>query len=61
MAKYNTTFELNIEEIELIEAALRSLQREGNVPDSSSINALLGRLHNQKIFFRPRDGAYISG
>ena len=25
------------------------------------INDLLGRLHNQKVFFRPRTGAYVGG
>ena len=25
------------------------------------IHELLGRLHNQKVFYRPREGAYIGG
>ena len=76
MSKYNRNFELTLSDIDLIEAALNvvtrdlSLGREGTrallpkVADDdhvSMINDLLGRLHNQKIFYRPSDGPYVSG
>jgi hypothetical protein len=76
MPKYNRNFDLTLGDIDLIEAALRavkrdlSLGREGAralLPECeeddhvSEINDLLGRLHNQKIFYRPTDEPYVSG
>ena len=76
MPKYNRNFDLTLADIDLIEAALRvvkrdlSLGREGarallpQVEGGShehEINDLLGRLHNQKIFYRPTDEPYVSG
>jgi hypothetical protein len=45
--------------MELIETALQKTQAAGQA-DTRKIHELLGRLHNQKIFFRPR-GTYVSG
>ncbi len=86
MAGYNTSFELTVGDIELIESALRlhkqAVSREGldlmdttgAVSDTvraeqinatlSAINDLLGRLHNQKVFYRPgkaKKAPYVSG
>lgn len=87
MAAYNKTFELTIDDIEMIETALQrhkkdlSLRRlqllAAEAPseeesaelarlDSQLVEAhdLLGRLHNQKIFYRPRPAVetpYVSG
>lgn len=76
MPKYNRNFELTLSDIDLIEAALNvvtrdlSLGREGSralLPEADNddhitkINELLGRLHNQKIFYRPTDEPYVSG
>jgi hypothetical protein len=72
MPAYNTTFELSIDDIDIIEAALRDRQRRlnddgveitGNGADAcpKEINELLGRLHNQKIHYRPRKGVYVGG
>ena len=61
MPKCNTMFELSIKDLDLIETALRSIQAGEKAGDARSINDLLGRLHNQKIFFRPRRGTYVSG
>ncbi|MFY0691950.1 MAG: hypothetical protein JXR14_08545 [Paracoccaceae bacterium] len=84
MPAYNKTFELSIEDIETIEAALRDEVRDlserrlhvahnGETPAQENgwlaeidrklrgANDLLGRLHNQKIFYRPKAGAYIGG
>ncbi|NKB63864.1 MAG: hypothetical protein GKR95_17700 [Gammaproteobacteria bacterium] len=65
MPKYNDSFNLNVEDIELIEQALRA--EIGNIlrpVDSDDIgfsspcpekvqkmNGLLGKIHNQKIFY----------
>ena len=76
MPKYNRNFDLTLSDIDLIEAALRlvkrdlSLGREGarallpaveEDDHVTEINDLLGRLHNQKIFYRPTDEPYVSG
>jgi hypothetical protein len=81
MAKYNKTFELSVEDMDLIEAALRDTKRglstdlidkaddplrpcedtRGLDASMKRINDLLGRLHNQKNFYRPKTGAYIGG
>lgn len=63
MAKYNTKFDLSPDDMEIIETALRSAaaRSEETSIDPRVANDLLGRLHNQKIFYRPSKGVYISG
>src|SRR6056297_2408613 len=83
MPAYNTHFELDVDDLELIETALQerkkglSLKRlemvSGDSADEelrridetlSETHELLGRLHNQKVFYRPREihGApYVGG
>lgn len=73
MPQYNDMFELSVSDIDLIETALSqtrdALSREvvGRPGDGDKaarlrqVQDLLGRLHNQKIFYRPRDGVYIGG
>lgn len=71
MPAYNDKFELDLDEMDLIEDALRqqvkalSMKRD-TTPDLDqerklrSMKTLLGRLHNQKVFYRPKRG-YIGG
>ncbi|WP_372990466.1 hypothetical protein [Sulfitobacter sp.] len=77
MAKHNRNFELTIEDIDLIEAALHVTKRDlsmdalngtqAMLPADATedslrkIDDLLGRLHNQKIFYRPAKGTYLGG
>lgn len=74
MPKYNSNFELSVADMDLIESALRKTKADLSVQlDRTSdglddkdetlrqIHDLLGRLHNQKVFYRPRHGAYIGG
>ncbi|WP_293441718.1 hypothetical protein [Planktotalea sp.] len=74
MPRYNTQFELTVEDLDVIENALREVKTKmsndalaantDNAPQSdevSQIHDLLGRLHNQKVFYRPKNGTYISG
>ncbi len=84
MTKANTTFNLDIRDVELIENALNSIitkqsskiinsadNRNVKPQDNCSLEAknqiaelrdLLGRLHNQKIWYRPKKSAtYIGG
>ncbi len=81
MPKYNRTFELSVEDVDLIEEALRARGRElcqtrralsdENPAHLESIGVierdqrageeLLGRLHDQKIFYRPKAAVYVGG
>ena len=84
MTKANTTFNLDIRDVELIENALNSIitkqsstiinlagNRNAKPLDKcpveiksqiAELRDLLGRLHNQKIWYRPKDTAtYIGG
>jgi len=60
----NTQFDLSVDDLDLIEEALREakasrLARQGH-GDARAIHDLLGRLHNQKVFYRPKQG-YLGG
>lgn len=81
MTRYNRTFQLTIEDVDLIEEALRARGRElckmrralsDENPatmeavrvieeDQRAGEELLGRLHDQKIFYRPKAKTYVSG
>ncbi|WP_419739302.1 hypothetical protein [Ruegeria sp.] len=68
MPQYNDMFELSIEDMELIEQALRqamaSYSIEANEINEDTIRRmhdLLGKLHDQKIFYRPKTGSYVGG
>lgn len=81
MPSYNRTFQLTINDVDLIEEALRARGRElcrmrraltdGNPADMEAIRVveedqrngeeLLGRLHDQKIFYRPKSDVFVSG
>jgi len=73
MTKPNTKFELSVKDIKIIEEALsnkvsRRSQRilDGEDPEilqteASEIRDLLGRIHNQKNWYRPQQGVYVGG
>jgi len=81
MPSYNRTFDLTINDVDLIETALRARARElstrllalseENPAHLDSIRAIqsdlkagedvLGRLHNQKVFYRPKEKVYVGG
>lgn len=59
--KPNKNFEIDVEDLDLIEMALFDLQV--NTEDTSVKRAILdlrGKLHNQKNWYRPKEG-YVSG
>ncbi len=70
---YNRQFDLSLDDIELIENALRYKQKSLSIDDAPELwlsekeerlkqtQELLGRLHNQKQFYRPKKGSYVSG
>lgn len=53
--KPNKNFELSIEDIELIENSLRKMDQTREISD------LLGKIHNQKNWYRPKSDSYVSG
>ncbi|UWR90875.1 hypothetical protein K4K96_09045 [Phaeobacter inhibens] len=75
MPDFNDMFELTIADVDLIEAALQrtrdsladasqqvqGIAGHGREDSLRQIHDLLGRLHNQKIFYKPKDGVYVSG
>ena len=65
MVKPNTEFELTVKDIDLIEKALYNMvtyysQRQ-DFDSVSQVTELLGKIHNQKQFYRPNDDSYVSG
>lgn len=73
MVKANTNFTLSVRDIEVIEIALRAKAgRRGiaiSLGDTSDelkeelneIMDLLGRIHNQKVWYKPPKEIYVSG
>lgn len=71
MPAYNRNFDIDLTDLDVIETALRERLKSLSVSDMGqagpdddrelhSIKGLLGRLHNQKVFYRPKSG-YIGG
>jgi hypothetical protein len=72
---YTRNFELNTTELELVENALRCELRKVQSPcedgrvaqkkntgeKAVALTELLGSLHNQKNWYRPKNKIYISG
>jgi len=55
MTKPNDKFKLSVQDIKIIENAL--LEQE----QTAEIQNLLGRIHNQKNWYRPKDAIYVGG
>lgn len=59
---YNRQFNFDIKDIDLIEKALRDQIRTETSDDNKKIIIeLLGKIHNQKIWYVPKDQIYVSG
>ncbi len=60
---YNRYFELDLEDLEIIESALRQQLSATDSPDRKRLlNDMLGKLHQQKTWYRPKGKEpYISG
>lgn len=73
MNKPNTTFNFNIRDIEIIEEALRAKAGRRGLSiaqgetsnklreEMHEIQELLGRIHDQKTWYRPKNDVYVSG
>ena len=71
--KPNLKFELSVQDMKIIETALQNkLSRRAErimqgedaeiiQTEAREIRKLLGRLHNQKNWYRPSKGIYVSG
>ena len=74
--KYSSSFKVNPQEMDVIEKSLNQtlavcLDELHNLPQGAKsetlrsnirgVNELLGSLHNQKNWFRPKSSVYISG
>ena len=71
--KPNTSFELSIRDIEVIESALRAKAgrrglaiAQGDVSiqlheEMKEIQTLLGKIHDQKVWYKPKDGRFQGG
>ena len=55
--KPNTKFDFTVKELAIVEAALIAYQKQGNPKE---IQKLLGKIHEQKHWYRPK-GIYVSG
>lgn len=61
MPKPNNEFNLSVIDLSYIEKALRYYQFDVDVSEKRQINELLGRLHSQKVWYRPKNKTYVSG
>ena len=71
--KPNTSFELSIRDIEVIESALRAKAgrrglaiAQGDVSiqlheEMKEIQTLLGKIHDQKVWYKSKDGRFQGG
>ena len=60
MTKPNTQFELSVEDLKIIEQCLRYKMSFADEDEKIRINRLLAKIHNQKNWYRPKEG-YVSG
>jgi hypothetical protein len=62
MVAYNKNFELDMVDIDMVEAALRQMQHlSTDNAEQHKISELLGRIHHQKQWYRPTKGPYVGG
>jgi len=71
--KPNLKFDLSVRDIEVIEHALRAKAGRRGIAIASGnyseelrremleIQELLGKLHDQKVWYRPKEKTYVSG
>ncbi len=73
MVKPNNKFDLSVRDIEIIEQALRAKAGRRGLAIANGetspqlreelreLQELLGRIHDQKVWFRPKNKVYVSG
>ena len=60
MVKPNENFNLDVRDIHLIELSLRNMYWE-NEEKAKEVQQLLGKISNQKVWYRPSNQIYVSG
>ena len=65
MVKPNTKFKLTVKDVDIIEKALYNMilhySQKQDFESVKQVTDLLGKIHNQKNFYRPNDDKYVSG
>ena len=62
MATPNENFKLTVQDVEHIENALRLRMTLAESQETKrEITELLGKIHNQKMWYRPAKETYVSG
>ena len=65
---FNTNFKMGLKDLDIIEVSLR--KRLNDLSKSTSkdhrkeiceIRGVLGNLHNQKVWYRPKSSVYVGG
>lgn len=59
---YNKNFKLSLDDLDLIETSLFNMMSHcENESKARDIHELLGKLHNQKNWYRPKTNDYVGG
>ena len=65
---FNTYFKMGLQDLDIIEVSLRQRLNELSKSKSkdqrremSEIRDVLGNLHNQKVWYRPKSSVYVGG
>jgi len=59
---YNKTFKLDLEDLDIIERSLFDMMNKCENEDQiKKLHNLLGRLHQQKVWYRPKKEVYVGG
>ena len=65
---FNTNFKMGLRDLDIIEASLHQRLNELSKSTSkvhnreiSEIRDVLGNLHNQKVWYRPKSSVYVGG
>ena len=59
--KPNLKFNLDVNDIEIIEQALFDAQLKSDNEGKKEIQNLRAKLHHQKTWYRPKDAIYVGG
>ena len=65
---FNSTFKMGVRDLDIIEVSLQKRlnelsksSRNDNNAEIAEIRGVLGNLHNQKVWFRPKSSVYVGG
>ena len=65
---FNSSFKMGVRDLDIIEVSLQKRlnelsksSRNDNNAEIAEIRGVLGNLHNQKVWFRPKSTVYVGG